>query len=100
MASPKAVGAQEAGRLLQDLPGWALDPGGKSISKSYAFTNYYETIAFVNAAAWISHRADHHPDLIVGYNKCKVTYSTHSTGGLSDQDFACASDIEKLTSAR
>ena len=65
MADPTAVGAQEASRRLQTLPGWTLDPGGKSISKSFAFANYYETMAFVNAAAWISHRADHHPDLAV-----------------------------------
>ena len=100
MASPTAVDAQAANRMLRDLPGWSLDPGDKSISKSYAFKNYYETIAFVNATAWISHRADHHPDLIVGYNTCKVTYSTHSTGGLSDLDFACAADVEALGSAR
>lgn len=99
MTHPTAVGDKEASRLLQDLPGWALDPGGKSISKSYSFANYYETIAFVNATAWVSHRADHHPDLGVGYNKCKVTYSTHSVGGLSELDFECASRIETLAAA-
>ena len=96
MANPTAVGAQEAANRLKDLPGWSLDAAGKSISKTYPFKNYYETMAFVNAAAWISHREDHHPDLEVGYNKCKVTYSTHSVGGLSENDFICAAKIEKL----
>jgi len=50
----------------------------------------------VNAIAWISHRENHHPDLEVGYNKCMVHYSTHSVGGLSAKDFACAAKIEQL----
>ena len=52
--------------------------------------------AFVNATAWVSHREDHHPDLEVGYNKCRVRYSTHSVGGLSENDFICAAKIEAL----
>jgi 4a-hydroxytetrahydrobiopterin dehydratase len=96
MANPKAVGGDEAKRRLKDLPGWAIEAGGKSISKAYPFKNYYETMAFVNATAWLSHRADHHPDLEVGYNECKVTYSTHSVGGLSENDFECAGKVERL----
>jgi 4a-hydroxytetrahydrobiopterin dehydratase len=53
-------------------------------------------MAFVNATVWISHREDHHPDMEVGYNKCKVRYSTHSVGGLSEKDFECAGKIEAL----
>jgi 4a-hydroxytetrahydrobiopterin dehydratase len=96
MASPKAVAAEEAATRLKDLPGWALDAGGKGIVKTFSFANYYETMAFVNATAWISHRQDHHPDLAVGYNKCRVTYSTHDTGGLSDRDFECAARVERM----
>jgi 4a-hydroxytetrahydrobiopterin dehydratase len=99
MANPKAVGADKAAEKIKDLPGWSLDAGGKSISKTYPFKNYYETMAFVNATAWISHHEDHHPDLEVGYNKCKVTYSTHSVGGLSMKDFECAEEVEALLSA-
>ena len=79
---------------LRQLPGW--ESTGKEISKTFSFKNYYETMAFVNALAWISHRQDHHPDLEVGYNKCRVRYSTHSAGGLSDQDFVCAAKLESL----
>ena len=79
---------------LKDLQGWK-DEGGK-IAKTYAFKNYHETMAFVNALAWISHREDHHPDLAVGYNQCKVTYSTHSAGGLTEKDFACAAKCDAL----
>ena len=79
---------------LQDLAGWKRV--GKEIAKTFPFENYYQTMAFVNAIAWISHREDHHPDLEVGYNKCKVRYSTHSVGGLSAKDFECAGKIERL----
>jgi 4a-hydroxytetrahydrobiopterin dehydratase len=80
--------------LLAGLQGWALEDGG--IAKAYRFKNYYETMAFVNAAAWISHREDHHPDLLVGYNQCKVSYVTHSIGGLSRNDFICAAKLDAL----
>jgi 4a-hydroxytetrahydrobiopterin dehydratase len=80
--------------LLKGLPGWSLE-GGK-IVKSYGFRNYFETMAFVNAAAWISHREDHHPDLLVGYKECKVSYCTHAIDGLSENDFICAAKLDAL----
>ena len=79
---------------LKKLSGW--EKKCDAIRKVYSFKNYYETMAFVNATAWISHREDHHPDLEVGYNKCVVTYSTHSVGGLSAKDFECAGKIERM----
>ena len=80
--------------MLKGLQGWALD--GKTIAKTYQFKNYYETMAFVNAVAWIAHNEDHHPDMEVGYNKCTVKYSTHSVGGLSENDFICAAKVNSL----
>jgi 4a-hydroxytetrahydrobiopterin dehydratase len=90
----KPFTAQEAQQLLKTLKGWAID-GGK-LAKTYSFRNYYETLAFVNALAWISHREDHHPDLGVHYNKCRVEYSTHAIGGLSENDFICAAKCDAL----
>jgi 4a-hydroxytetrahydrobiopterin dehydratase len=46
--------------------------------------------------AWIAHREDHHPDLEVGYNRCTVRFSTHSVGGLSENDFISAAKIDTL----
>jgi 4a-hydroxytetrahydrobiopterin dehydratase len=80
--------------LLGDAPGW--ERTGGEIARTFKFKNYFETMAFVNALAWISHREDHHPDLEVGYNKCVVRYSTHSVGGLSENDFICAAKLEAL----
>jgi 4a-hydroxytetrahydrobiopterin dehydratase len=87
--------AQEAKDLLQkNLKGWSLEAG--KLVKTYPFKNYYETMAFVNALAWISHREDHHPDLSVHYNKCRVAYSTNAIGGLSENDFICAAKADAL----
>jgi 4a-hydroxytetrahydrobiopterin dehydratase len=86
--------AQQAKDLLKHLKGWILEDG--KLVKVYPFTNYYQTMAFANALAWISHREDHHPELIVGYNKCRVEYSTHAVGGLSENDFICAAKADAL----
>ena len=85
---------EEAERLLKQVSGWTLQEG--AIAKSYSFRNHHETMAFVNALAWIAHREDHHPDLEVGYKTCVVRYSTHAVGGLSENDFICAAKIDAL----
>ena len=84
----------QAKQLLKQLKGWIIEDG--KLVKLYPFTNYYQTMAFVNALAWISHREDHHPDLLVGYNKCRVEYSTHAINGLSENDFICAAKSDQL----
>ncbi|MBE0598933.1 MAG: 4a-hydroxytetrahydrobiopterin dehydratase [Desulfuromonadales bacterium] len=88
------LGAEEAGQLLKQLAGWEL--AGGSIGKLFRFKNYGQTMGFVNAVAWIAQRENHHPDLQVGYNSCRVTYSTHSIGGLSENDFICAAKVDAL----
>ena len=67
-----------------------------AIERSYSFANYFETMAFVNALAFVAHTLDHHPDLSVHYAKCVVRYSTHSVGGLSENDFICAAKADAL----
>jgi 4a-hydroxytetrahydrobiopterin dehydratase len=89
-----ALAEEQIAPLLKGLQGWSRE--GKGIAKTYAFRNYHETVAFVNATAWISHREDHHPDLAVGYNQCKVSFWTHAIGGLSENDFICAAKIDAL----
>ncbi len=84
----------EINALLKNLSGWEYIAG--EITKSYRFKNYGPTIAFVNAIAWIAEQEGHHPDLEVGYNKCKVRYSTHAIQGVSENDFICAAKIDAL----
>lgn len=84
----------EVEKLMHELEGWTLHQS--KIEKTFDFKDYYQTMAFVNAVAWVSHREDHHPDLSVGYNKCRVEYSTHAIGGLSENDFICAAKVDEL----
>jgi 4a-hydroxytetrahydrobiopterin dehydratase len=87
-----ALDAAEAARLLALLPGWSLEDG--RLVRTFGFNNYYRTMAFVNALAYLSHAEDHHPEMTVTYKTCVVRYDTHSVnqgrGGLSDNDFICA----------
>ncbi len=88
------LSAAEAEQLLKQLKGWQIEQG--QLRKIYRFKNYDETMAFVNATAWVSQREDHHPDLLVTYNTCSVSYITHAIGGLSENDFICAAKIDAL----
>lgn len=93
---------------LKALPEWKLSQDqsqnhnqnsnnqGPVIYRDFEFKNYYKTIAFVNAVAWMAHQENHHPDLTVGYNHCRVQYSTHAIAGLSENDFICAAKIDEL----
>lgn len=83
-------------QLLTQVPGWAVNDAGTEITRTFKFANYYETMAFVNALAWVAHRQDHHPDLEVGYNRCRVRFSTHTVKGLSRNDFVCAAKLNAL----
>ena len=94
MTKPQKLAEDAIAAELSKLDGWQRD--GDAIGKTYKFADYHDTMAFVNATAWISHRADHHPDIALGYNTCKLVYSTHSAGGLSMNDFACAAKVDAL----
>lgn len=85
--------------LLAEVPGYRADEARTKISKAYEFDDFYETIAFVNALAYIANQEDHHPDLVVSYNKCSVAFSTHDAGGLTENDFICAARVNALIRA-
>ena len=87
---------ERAGALLAQVPGWQLQESGEAIARTFRFENFHDTMAFVNAVAWIAHRENHHPDLEVGYGRCRVRYTTHAIGGLSDNDFICAAKVNAL----
>ena len=78
---------------------WQLIEGGKAIKREFRFRDFYRTMSFVNALAHLANIEDHHPDLEVGYNYCRVRYSTHAIGGLSENDFICAAKIDRIPTA-
>jgi 4a-hydroxytetrahydrobiopterin dehydratase len=89
--------AEEAGKLLARLHSdWSLNEAATEIRRDFRFKGFYRTMAFVNAVAWIASSEDHHPDLEVGWGHCLVRFSTHSIGGLSENDFICAAKVDGL----
>lgn len=90
------LSADDAMVFLKQTVNWEINTSNMEISRTYNFSNFYETMAFVNALAWVAHVEDHHPDFEVGYKTCKVRYSTHAIKGLSINDFICAAKLNEL----
>ena len=90
-----AMPAAEATDQLEAVEEWNIEEC--KLSRTFRFKNFHQTMAFVNAVADIAHANDHHPELIVSYNRCRVNYDTHSVnggrGGISVNDFICAAKI-------
>ncbi len=94
----RALSPTEVVTRLAAAPGWQLTGSGAdvAIEKTFSFDNYFETIAFVNALAYIAHTQDHHPELGVHYSRCVVRFNTHSAQGLTETDFECAALVDAL----
>ncbi len=97
-SSRRALQATDIVTRLALLDGWTLRGDGDSvaIAKTYRFANYFETMAFVNAAAFLAHRLDHHPELLVTFDQCVVALNTHDVGGISETDFDMAARYDAL----
>ncbi len=86
-----------AEEFLRQLGGaWALTGDAHAIRREFGFKDFYRTMSFVNALAHVANIEDHHPDLEVGYNYCRVTFTTHAVHGLSENDFVCAAKIDLI----
>jgi 4a-hydroxytetrahydrobiopterin dehydratase len=87
----------EARRYLAQLSsGWALQQKVHALHRDFSFKDFYRTMSFVNALAHVASIEDHHPDLEVGYNYCRVTFTTHAIKGLSENDFVCAAKLDLI----
>jgi 4a-hydroxytetrahydrobiopterin dehydratase len=93
-----ALDAAAIARLLPQVAGWHIADG--KLGKTFDFLDYYQTLAFVNALAYMTHTQDHHPELTVRYNSCSVLYETHSAHGLTENDFICAAKADALYQGR
>lgn len=96
---PPLSAAQAAARLKELSGDWRIDGDARSLTREFTFRDFFRTMSFVNALAHVANIEDHHPDLEVGYNYCRVRYSTHAIGGLSENDFICAAKIDLLAIA-
>jgi len=81
-------------RAMRGVRGWKLR--GRTITRTFVFKDFPAAIKFVNAVARAAEKADHHPDIDIRWNKVTMTLSTHSAGGLTQQDFNMARKIDQL----
>ncbi len=97
----RALTPTEVVQRLVTAPGWRLSGDGAAVAieKAFTFVNFHETMAFVNAVAFVAHQQDHHPDLSVHYSRCVVRFNTHDVGGISETDFDCAAMVDALVAA-
>ena len=90
-----ALTAQEIQSRMSHVPGWALQDGS-AIHKTFRFPSFAAAIRFVDKVAAIADAADHHPDILIRYDRVTLTLSTHASGGLTAKDFAMAAQIDGL----
>ncbi len=77
---------------LSVRPDWGET--GESIQRTYQFADFVESMKFVEAVAEAAERAQHHPDILIRYNKVTITLSTHDASGITEKDFDLASTID------
>jgi len=97
----RAFTATEIVTKLVKLEGWHLSGDGAAvvIEKTFRFADYAQTLLFVNTVAWLAQARNHHPELVVQFDRCTVRYSTHDVAGLSQADFDCAAAVDALPGA-
>jgi 4a-hydroxytetrahydrobiopterin dehydratase len=93
---PPLTPEQAAALLTQISKDWTLTDEARALRRNFAFRDFYRTMSFVNALAHIANIEDHHPDLEVGYNYCRVKFTTHAVKGLSENDFVCAAKVDLI----
>jgi 4a-hydroxytetrahydrobiopterin dehydratase len=86
--------SQQVQAELSAVPGWELD--GSQITRTVTRKDFGDALRYVNAAGYLAEQANHHPDIAVSWNKVTLTLSTHSAGGLTENDFALAKAINAL----
>ncbi|KRW94585.1 4a-hydroxytetrahydrobiopterin dehydratase [Paracoccus sp. MKU1] len=89
-----ALSGDELRAALAGLPGWELAEDGKSIHREWRFKTFKAAAALANLAAWQAEAANHHPDIAFGWGFARVSYSTHSAGGVTRNDLIMAARLE------
>jgi 4a-hydroxytetrahydrobiopterin dehydratase len=84
---------------LPALPGWQLGPDNADLRKDFTFRDFAGALTFVNAVGGLAERENHHPDIELGWGRCRVSFSTHDVGGISRNDFICAAKTQALSNS-
>jgi 4a-hydroxytetrahydrobiopterin dehydratase len=88
------LGSNEVAAKLKGMDGWTLAPDG--IRKTYDMGNFLSVMNLVNRVADLAEEANHHPDILITYDKVTFTLRSHDTGGITDRDFDLAARIEAI----
>ena len=86
----------EAEERLKQLTGWAFSQEDRAITKRWAFKNYAEALAFVQKVSSLAEEEGHHPDIAFGWGYAEITFTTHATGSLHENDFVMAGLVDML----
>ncbi|MBI5491550.1 MAG: 4a-hydroxytetrahydrobiopterin dehydratase [Deltaproteobacteria bacterium] len=89
------IGPDEIRELSREVPQWTI--GDTSMEREFKFKDFNQAMAFVNKVAEAASGEDHHPDILISYNKVKLILSTHRIGGLSRNDFIMAAKVDRIT---
>ena len=96
-----ALTREEIKPLLSQISDWEVNDNFTAIHRNFQFKNFYHTMAFVNAIAWIANQENHHPDLhLENYRNVWIELWTHAIGGLSENDFICAAKVNELVTSK
>jgi 4a-hydroxytetrahydrobiopterin dehydratase len=91
------LSAAQAQPMMREIAReWQLAADSRSLRREFKFRDFYRTMSFVNSLAHIANIEDHHPDIEMGYNYCRVLFTTHAIGGLSENDFICAAKVDRI----
>lgn len=90
------LGDAERDSALRALPAWTYDAARNGISRSFRFADFNAAFAFMTRVALEAEKADHHPDWSNVWNRVDILLSTHSAGGVTEQDMALARAIDGL----
>jgi 4a-hydroxytetrahydrobiopterin dehydratase len=97
----RALKPTEVILALSQLTGWRLSGDGENIAieKSFEFAQHSHALLFVNSVGWLSEKLNHHPELVLTYQKCVLRWNTHDVRGLSRVDFEAATQTDALLPA-
>lgn len=91
---PKLLPEEEIAKGLAKVPEWQIE--GTEINRKFEFKNFLESMTFVRKVAVLAEEMNHHPDILIQWNRVSLTLSTHSEGGLTKLDFALAQKIDAV----
>ena len=97
----RALQPTEVIMALGQISGWGLSGDGDdvAIEKTFEFAQHAHALLFVNSVGWLSEKLNHHPELVLTYQRCVVRWNTHEVRGLSRLDFEAATQTDALLPA-